>query len=509
MRLFPHTWEGLHPAFPSNPSPSGSHISIGPPFAHPSLGIVSGQSYGICALACVAAAGVIKHSNSLPAQRTVGFLFKTTALAATLGAAGSINHELGERRAASTFLRSRHIEPPPFKLVDRFASWDADDWSMSGGLAGLFAASRRPCPLPSVSRTVWYAIHIMSGVCIAGLGHAAQEVATVGRKLAVHRVTHEKPVAMLQRVSYSPEVAREQVLDLLASVPDPLRQVRTGAIKLSPEMIAALIERETSWSFGPRQPAKDPQIANEELHKNPNYSDGFHKTHKPLDKYEPVPYAERNYDWSHSSRLARAIPELEDHIAKLRVQRQRVCKEAESVRDWLHEREAAYFNLKATATGNETDKLQTDKHYLEVLSHWYLATWITVSECDWMLAGATEHLTLARKATQQGLDWPPPPAQPGKSPNVKLEYMLLGLELRLNSMRDSSRQAPGAVAMLKKALKEDPNITGPQRAAIEGQIRSFEHMQKALHDDMEVHERVLADAKKRSENGSDESSTTE
>ena len=123
----PHTWEDLHPAFPSNPSPSDSHISIGPPFAHPSLGIISGQSYGICALACVAAAGVIKHSNSLPAQRIVGFLFKTTALAATLGVAGSINHEIGERRAASTFLRSRHIEPPPFKLVDRFASWDAND----------------------------------------------------------------------------------------------------------------------------------------------------------------------------------------------------------------------------------------------------------------------------------------------------------------------------------------------------------------------------------------------
>ena len=49
----------------------------------------------------------------------------------------------------------------------------------------------------------------------------------------------------------------------------------------------------------------------------------------------------------------------------------------------------------------------------------------------------------------------------------------------------------------------------PHRAVIEGQIRSFEHMQKALHNDMEVHERVLADAKKRSENGSDESSTTE
>lgn len=126
-----------------------------------------------------------------------------------------------------------------------------------------------------------------------------------------------------------------------------------------------------------------------------------------------------------------------------------------------------------------------------------------------MLAGATEHLALTRKAVQQGLDWPPPPTQPGKTPDVKLEYTLLGLGLRLKSLRDSSQQAPGAVALLKKALKEDPNITGPQRAAIEGQIRSFEHMQGALHSDIEAHERVLADAKMRSGSVSDEGSTTQ
>lgn len=215
----------------------------------------------------------------------------------------------------------------------------------------------------------------MSGVCIAGLGHAAQEVATVGRKLAAHRVTHEKPVAMLQRVSYSPEVAREQVLELVASVPDPLRQVHNGAIKLSPEMVAALKERTRSWHFVPRQPVKEPgQSPIEQALGHPNYSDGFHKSHKPPGKYEPVPYAERNHDWSHSSQHARSIPELEDHIAKLREERQQVCYEAEAVRDWLHEREADYHKLKDTARGAGTDKLQTEKRYLEVLSHWYLAT---------------------------------------------------------------------------------------------------------------------------------------
>ena len=196
-------------------------------------------------------------------------------------------------------------------------------------------------------------------------------------------------------------------------------------------------------------------------------------------------------------------------MAKLREGRQQVCKEAEAVRDWLRERETEYYKLKDTASGIDTEKLQSEKHYLEVLGHWYLVTWMAVSECDWMLAGATEHLILARNATQRDLDWPPTaPAQSATTPNVKLEHMLLGLEMRLKSMQESSRQVPSALPILKKVLKEDPNINGSQRVAIEGQIRGFEHMQKVWQDDIKAYERVLADAKKRSESGRDESSLT-
>lgn len=335
MRLFPHTWEGLHPAFPSSPSPSDSHFSLGPPFSHPSLGIISAGTYGVCALACVGAAGVLKNSNCLPAQRTVAFVFKATALAATLGLAAGINQELGERRAASIFLRSRQIEPPPFKWVDRFASCDSDDWSLLGGAAGLLVAGRRPCPLPSVSRTVWYAIHMMSGIWIAGWGHTAQEVATVGAKLHLHRSTHERSVAALQRVSYQPEVAREVVLDLVASLPGALQQAQIGAIKLSPEMVTALRERTTSRGFGPRKPMNTAPTVVEHLLNDPNYSDGFHKTQKLPGKHEPEPYAKRNYGWSQQPQHARTVASLEEHIIELRKKRQHLCKEAEAVRTWF------------------------------------------------------------------------------------------------------------------------------------------------------------------------------
>lgn len=81
-----------------------------------------------------------------------------------------------------------------------------------------------------------------------------------------------------------------------------------------------------------------------------------------------------------------------------------------------------------------------------------------------MLAGANEHLMLARKATQQGPDRPEsPPAQTRKTPDVRLEHMLCELDLVLLSIRKLSQQVPSALASLKRALNEDPNITGPPR----------------------------------------------
>ena len=506
MRLLPHTWEGLHPAFPSNPSPSDSHISIAPPFAHQSLGIISGGSYGTCALACVAAAGVIKRSNSLPAQKTVGFLFKTTALAATLGVAGSVNHELGERRGASAFLRSRHIEVPPFKWVDRFGSCDADDWSIAGGVAGLFAASRRPRLLPSVSRTVWYAIHMMSGIWIASCGHAAQEVATVGAKHVLHRATYERSVANLQRVSYQPEVAREVVLDLVASIPEAIRQVQTGTIKLSPEIVAALLERTATRAFGPREPVSSSQSPFERMFEDPNYSDDFHRTHKPPGSVKPVPYSTRNYDWSQQPQHARTIASLEEHIAELRKKRQQLCREAEAIRTWLQQREARFYAVKLKAASDvEISALKPEERYLEKLGYWYLSTWMAVSEWDWMIAGATDHLAFA-KASQQGLEWPQP-AQPSK-PNVKLEHMLSVLPVRLKALQTQRAALPGLIAQLKKDLSDASKTNSPLCTVIEGQIRGYEKILELWADDINVMERVWADAMKRSESGGDETSET-
>ena len=506
MRLLPHTWEGLHPAFPSNPSPSDSHISIGPPFAHSSLGIISGANYGIAALACIANAGVMKRSNSLPAPRTVGFLFKTTALTVTLGIAGSINHELGERRAASIFLRSRHIEPPPFKWVDRGSSWDADNWNIVGGVAGLFAASRRPCPLPSVSRTVWYAIHIMSGIWIAGWCHAAQEVATVGAKLALHRATHDRSVANSQRVSYQPEVMREVVLDLVTSLPGAIRQVQTGTIKLSPEMVAALKERTTIRPVGPREPVNSSQSFVEQILEYPNYSDDFHKTHKPPGSVKPEPYSTRNYDWSQQPQHPRTISSLEEHIEELRKKRQQLCHEAESVRSWLQQREAQFYTAKLKAASDvEISMLKPGQLYLEKLGYWYLSTWMAVSECDWMIAGATDHLAFA-KASQQGLEWPAL-AQPGK-PNVKLEHILSVLPMRLKALQVQRAALPGLIAQLKGELSDASEANSPQRTAIEGEIRGYEKILEMWADEIDVTERVWADAKKRSEGGGHETSKT-
>jgi hypothetical protein len=136
-------------------------------------------------------------------------------------------------------------------------------------------------------------------------------------------------------------------------------------------------------------------------------------------------------------------------------------------------------------------------------------TWVAVSECDWMLAGATEHLALA-KATQQGLEWPPPPPatqsqSSGTTPAVNLETMLLGLPIRLRSMQVQAAQLPAHVAGLQKTLSQAPNVNSPYHAALEGQIRGLETIQREWAREIEVCERVLADATARSKTSSGES----
>lgn len=269
-----------------------------------------------------------------------------------------------------------------------------------------------------------------------------------------------------QRVSYEPEVVREVVLDIVASLPGALHQAQIGTIKLSPEMVAALKERTTPRHFTPRGPVRDPQTVVEQILDYPNHSDGFHKTHKPLGSVEPVPYSSRNYGWSRSPEHIGTIYDLEQHIAELRKKRQQLCNEAEAVRAWLQQREAAFYTQKLkAATDAEINALKPERNYLQKLGHWYLSTWMAVSECDWMIAGATDHLAFS-KASQQGLEWPPP-APPGKS-NIKLEHMLLGLPMRLKSLQVQRAALPGLIAQLKKDLRDAPKANSPSRAAIEG-----------------------------------------
>jgi hypothetical protein len=319
MRILPHTWDGLHPAFPLNPDPSESSLSLKPPITI--MASYPLPSCGALALLCVAVSA--KPTMSRTTRRSLGALAKTTLLATTMGVANTVNVEIAERHAASVFLRCRHIELPAFAVADRLTSWDADNWSVLGGVAGLFVARRRACTIPSVSRPLCYLLHAMSGACLAGFGLVAQKVTTRGWHSVSMAAMRDKQIADLQKASYQPEVAREMVLDALSSmgVLAVLREVQIGKIKLSPELVDALKEITTPRLVRPRSGSRS-QTAVEQILSASNHSDGFHKTHRLPGTFEPVPYSERNYDWSCEPQQHKAIPELEKHIVELRKQRQ-------------------------------------------------------------------------------------------------------------------------------------------------------------------------------------------
>jgi hypothetical protein len=298
------------------------------------------------------------------------------------------------------------------------------------------------------------------------------------------------------------------VLDLVSSLPGALQQAQIGAIKLSPELVTALKERTTSRGFGPRKPVNSTPAFVDHLLNDPNYSDDFHKTQRLPGKHEPEPYAKRNYGWSQQPQHARTIASLEEHIAELRKKRRQLCKGAETIRTWFQQREATFYTEKLkAASGIEISALKLEQLYLERLGYWYLSTWMAVSECDWMIAGATDHLAFV-KTMQQGLEWPPPPAPSGNAPDVHLEHMLLGLPVLLKGLQVQRAGLPRLIAQLKKELKEASKAGSLHRAAIEGQIRGYEQILVMWSDEIDATERVWRDAMKRSEGGGDETSET-
>jgi hypothetical protein len=241
MRLFPHTWEGLHPAYPKQSNDSESCLSVEQPFQVHSRFVPHGNRYAFMAIAAIVASAA---PISPPFRRVTALFAKTTVFATGLGVARSINGELSDRHIVPIFLRSQHIEPPSFPVIDRLSHWDSDNWSVLGGVAGLFVAHRRR-RLLRVTRPTWFALHVIAGVGLANVCYAVQAVATLGKQALAYRSTETKQKLFLQKLSYRPEIEREFNLHILGYVQDPVTLLQLGFLKLSPEIVLALKKRQT------------------------------------------------------------------------------------------------------------------------------------------------------------------------------------------------------------------------------------------------------------------------
>jgi hypothetical protein len=504
MRLFPHTWEGLHPAYPKQSTDSESCLYVEQPFQSDSLFMLSGEGLGVLATACLTF--TYRTTWSASSLRVAAFVLKTTVFATGLGIARSINNELAERRAAPVFLRCQHIEPPTFSIVDRLDHWDSDNWSVFGGVAGFLAARKR-CPLPTVNRPIWFASNIMAGIMFASQGFWIQE----GCEFFIARQTEHNMKIALQKASYQPEVVRECWLNDSASLPAPfsfdlLPPVLTGDIKISPEMTAVLIKRiKAHTAANPQVEAADTAAEGKKdivdlIMDFPNESDAFHKTYVPKGELRPFPYAARNYDWSggnlESSDLIRA---LEEHISALREQRRQTHDETEALHSWLSECEAEYYKLKEKASGSKSDrvteKLVSKKRYLENLARWHLSAWKAVSECDWMIAGATHRLALQKNSELRA-----PRSVSDRPQSVKLKHMLRGLDAYLKASDDISRMLRQSLALNKRELARAvlENVKPRYRAPIKERIEYLERSLKGWATETESARRVFRDAEERS-----------
>ncbi|TIA69876.1 hypothetical protein D6C76_07699 [Aureobasidium pullulans] len=370
MRVLPPNWEGIHPAYPSRPSPFNESALTKAPFWAGGAGAVA-----------AAIMLVTKRSPSAglktAAWTTLLFGIPTTALERYAG------HTI-----AKPYLESKGCEVPKQKIIDRPFAIDADNYILVGGLLGIGAAAsvRKPWGVTGWQRWLGaFSCGSFVGASFNQVYHYSTTptlMETIARQQSQRMMWREDVKRFVESRAFtesrlSPDNPKQPGM---TSMNDMLKNVG-GSNNAMVRAMHAAAEEAAQAAQEEDVDEKDPQ---------PHFSE--------MREGERVFFPEPNYKWQPGTD---GVEQIESHIQKLKERRSRLANEASM--------------LFYTLASKQNDLYLTDKDDFEreqrrvdaeLMGHLHTQTYLEISRLDWCIADS-QKTRLQLKALENGQQWLP------------------------------------------------------------------------------------------------------
>ena len=423
MRLFPHPWEGLHPAFPKPPPPFSASDHIESPAIGGYIGVFAA---GLGAL--------------IRGRPEIGLTFAAYTAIARSGLCAFENYFDG--KTAREFLASKSIQVPRRKFVERIWEFDHDNVYAIGALTGILLATSR--------RRIWSvgAFSRYGGAaCFGAMGSniVLSVVPWRGYENAVVKLEEQQILAS----EWDRDV--EDFIDERIVAGSKTKTASTPSITsfqgLPRQMPAGFSPWNQSQNLGPiggytEDGTPDPNVQ--------------HDVEGP-DEEDPQPHLSRmengqrvfipltNYRWEPGPD---GVDKLKAHIETLQERRAQVSKEAELFWHRIAVKEAQFYEIK-----DDPDAKERSRVGLQSMNEVHVNLWTTIGLLDWLIADSNKNI-LQIKA---GLNWIPP--EPSNAQHIKAQVTTLMLRELLRRQSEEEESIRQTREEIKASFREGVPVT--------------------------------------------------
>ncbi|KAG8631345.1 hypothetical protein KVT40_000485 [Elsinoe batatas] len=468
MRFLPDPNLGHHPALPAVPPPLiSSPVAVAPIFG------------GLLGTLALLGTAVTRRAPSLAIQ--------TAATSTSIFGFAALAHRLEKSRAHREFLKSKGVEPPSPKLLERWTELDQENVLFAAGLLGVMFRVGRARPGGLLSR--WCRVEPKQ----IGMGTEVLGSFTFG--------TFAGMVGMwASPLPGTPKALLEMWRD---------RQI-AGQYRHEIEGF----EQEYGWSFGlgwltrdaetPEQssgPSESLQRLGNTFASLGGLGGGISSTDGPhgiggapsvfssdVDGTDPRPHhsevidgkriflPSRNHEYE-----AKSVKDLEDHLSELQTARASLLPEAELIWHKMAVMEGKDLPLSQNpATADEVLEDMRVRVTLRILNNTHCYLWSQISDIDWMIMDTNKQI-LQWKAKQANQTWEPGMSDKTKDPipTTTIDFLAITLAQRRveQALMDSQMLSiQSQMDKLRKSLSPETQSRGWNQEASRQELDDLERL---------------------------------